>query len=755
MITRLFFFVFTFILLTAEAQTTIEVLDNEKKGMPSAHIIYSGLSTTKEKMNMVLTDNKGIAIIPLDFTKENPVFIISISYLGFKSIVKDTVKADSKLRFVLQEDEYSLDEFVVTAQYAPSSPDKSVYKISIINSEKIEAMAAVNLTDALSNQLNMRISQDNILGSQVSMQGLGGENVKILIDGVPMIGRTDGNIDLNQINLDNIERIEVVEGPMSVNYGTNALAGAINLITKKGSTQKWDAGIQAYTESIGKYNLTGSLNYRKGPNNIGLSGGRNYFDGWNPGDKPYSNDDPIADSTRFQQWKPKLQYLANFQYGYQLRSWNFRLKSDYFNEKITSKGLPRPPYHISAFDDYFYTFRFDNSIFANGSISENFKGNFIAAYNQYERIKNTYVTDLTTINQTLSENPDNQDTSKFDQWTFRGSVSNVNPNTKINYEVGYDINLEEGVGKRILDGKQSQNDFALYASAEYKPWINTVIRPGLRIAYNTSYQGPLIPSINIKQDIRKFSLRGSYALGFRAPSIKEQYFEFVDSNHNIVGNPNLKPENSNNFNVSAKYTSIFKNTLFKAELSGFYNSIENLITLANTSGTVYSYVNIDRFKTTGISGGIQMDLHHFKISLGASYIGRYNEFSDQVAQSVYNWTTEGQFNLSYEFKSIGLTTALFIKYQGALPSYAIGADDQVEELFVDAYTWSDFTIAKNLWKNQINLSTGIKNLFNIESVNSSVSSSSSGGVHTGGGSLPVGMGRSFFISLKYNFISKN
>jgi len=86
MITRLFFFVFTFILLTAEAQTTIEVLDNEKKGMPSAHIVYSGVSTAKEKMNMVLTDNKGIAIIPLDFTKENPVFVISISYLGFKSI---------------------------------------------------------------------------------------------------------------------------------------------------------------------------------------------------------------------------------------------------------------------------------------------------------------------------------------------------------------------------------------------------------------------------------------------------------------------------------------------------------------------------------------------------------------------------------------------------------------------------------------------------------------------------------------------
>ena len=67
----------------------------------------------------------------------------------------------------------------------------------------------------------------------MSVQGLSGENVKILIDGVPVVGRLNGNVDLSQINLTNIERVEIVEGPLSVNYGTNALAGTINLITKK------------------------------------------------------------------------------------------------------------------------------------------------------------------------------------------------------------------------------------------------------------------------------------------------------------------------------------------------------------------------------------------------------------------------------------------------------------------------------------------------------------------------------------------
>ena len=749
MIRRLAFLYFLLYPFFLEAQTTIEVLDNEKKGLPSAHIFYSGVQN-KEKY-MLLTDLKGLAEIPASFTIDNPKIIISISYVGYKKI-EDTLSIQAHLRFVMEEDQVTLNEVVVTGQYSPNNPEKSVYKISIINSEKIEAMAAVNLTDVLSNQLNMRVSQDNILGSQVSMQGLGGENVKILIDGVPMIGRSDGNIDLNQINLENIERIEVVEGPMSVNYGTNALAGAINLITKKGSAEKWDTGLQVYTESVGKYNLTGHINFHQGRHSFALNGGRNYFDGWNPGDKAYSNDDPIADSTRYQQWKPKEQYMANFQYSYQLKDWTLRYKSDLFTEKITNKGLPRPPYYISAFDDYFYTDRFDNTLFADGLISENFRGNFIVAYNIFERRKNSYVTDLTTISQSLSENPENQDTTRFKQWTLRGSIANINASKKINYEVGYDINIEEGFGKRIEDGSQGQEDYALYASAEYKPWRNTLIRPGLRMAYNSNYNPPLTPSLNLKQDIGKFTLRASFASGFRAPSLKEQYFEFVDSNHNIKGNPDLKAENSNNFNLSAKYTSLINTMLFKAEIAGFYNSIENLITLANITGTEYSYVNIDQYKTTGINSTIQMDIYQFKFSIGASYIGRYNEFSAAFDKASFNWTTEAQCNLSYYFIKAGVDLSLFFKYQGALPSYIIDENDFVQEVFIDAYTWSDFTIAKNFWNKQINITTGMKNIFDVQTINSTASS---GGAHGSAGTLPVGMGRTYFISLKYNFKSKS
>lgn len=749
MVIRLFSLLFVFFYVSAQSQTIVEVVDNEDLGLPNAHITYSNF--TKDQVNTVLTDKNGKAEIPSSFTDDNPEFTISISYIGFIKIENDTVNSNRPIRIVMQEDLISLDQFVVTAQYSPNNPEKAVHKISIISSEKIEAMAAVTLNDVLINELNMNISQDNILGSQVSLQGLGEENVKILIDGIPMVGRTAGNIDLNQVNMGNIERIEVVEGPMSVNYGTNALAGAINLITKKGGAQKWDAGIHGYTESVGKYNLTGHVNFHEGPHHIGISGGRNYFDGWNPDDKAFTNGEPIADSSRYQEWKPKTQYLLNFQYGYQHKNWNLRYKGDYFNEKITNRGYPN--YYLIAFDDYYYTNRLDNAVFANGSFSEKFRGNFIVAYNMYKRRKNTYLTDLTTLGQIVPEDPGLQDTTQFNQWTIRGNVSNVNVSTKINYEVGYDINLEEGFGKRIEDGRQTQNDYALFASMEYKPWETTIIRPGLRIAHNSNFDSPLIPSINVKQDVGKVAIRASYALGFRAPSLKEQYLYFFDSNHQIIGNPNLKAENSNNFSLSAKYTSLVNSTLYKIEVAGFYNSIKNLIDLLSLDGSeLYTYINIDEYKTVGASANFKVDFHHFKLSIGGTYIGRYNEFQDEVINDEFTWTPEVQFNFGYEFRSIGLTAALFLKYQGELPSFQPDENDFIEQVYIDEYAWADFTLTQLLWKKQINLSIGIKNIFNVESVQSGVND---GGTHSVTGARPIGMGRNYFASLKYIFKSKS
>jgi outer membrane receptor for ferrienterochelin and colicins len=87
----------------------------------------------------------------------------------------------------------------------------------------------------------------------MSMMGLSGQNVKILLDGVPMVGRqgTSNEINVNQIDVNSIERIEIIEGPMSVVYGADALAGVINIITKKAKKEKIAVTARLQEESVG------------------------------------------------------------------------------------------------------------------------------------------------------------------------------------------------------------------------------------------------------------------------------------------------------------------------------------------------------------------------------------------------------------------------------------------------------------------------------------------------------------------------
>ena len=464
-------------------------------------------------------------------------------------------------RIYITPSNLNLSEVVITAQYTPTAAEQAVQKIQIIDKEKIQQMGAVNMRDVLSNQLNVRLQQDNILGAGMSLQGISGENVKFLMDGVPLIGRLNGNIDLSQINVNNIERIEFIEGPLSVQYGTNALAGTINIITKNASTKKLITDVTGYYESIGTYNLSADANMYFKKHSLQISSGRNYFDGWNASEPAfYFPESRIADSTRFKQWKPKEQYFVNFGYSYTIKKLNFGLRSSYFDEKIINRGYPRAPYAETSFDDYYFTKRIDNHIYVNGKLSKSWSVNSLAAYNYYSRIKNTVYKDLTTLDETLSLNSSDQDTSRLTLLMSRASFVHKTDSSKLNYEIGYDVNYESALGKRIDNFLKYQGDYAAFATVEYKPIDKLILKPGVRYAYNTNYKTPIIPSLNLKWMLNEeHIIRASYARGFRAPSLKEMYFLFVDINHNIVGNVNLRSEQSDNYSLSYNYKTIFKN----------------------------------------------------------------------------------------------------------------------------------------------------------------------------------------------------
>ena len=116
--------------------------------------------------------------------------------------------------------EKTLEEVVITGQINNTNIDSSVYKVKIIGQSILEKDVFQTVADVINFETNLNLEQDNILGSGVNIQGISGQNVKILIDDVPVIGRLNGNVDLSQILLHNVYQIEIIEGPLSVSYGT-------------------------------------------------------------------------------------------------------------------------------------------------------------------------------------------------------------------------------------------------------------------------------------------------------------------------------------------------------------------------------------------------------------------------------------------------------------------------------------------------------------------------------------------------------
>lgn len=644
------------------------------------------------------------------------------------------------------QEDTNLETFVVTAQYKKILQEKSINKVKVIDKEKIDAIGAVNLKDVLLNETNIRINQDNVLGSSMSIQGLSGQNVKILIDGVPIIGRLNGNIDLSQINLNNVERIEIVEGPLAVNYGTNALAGTINIITQKKFSKKYSLSLNNYAETVGQYNTDLFVGYQIKNNSLGLSFGKYFFDGWDPSDPIYEIPSArTADTNRNKQWNPKDQEFSRLDYSLVLDSQSLRLYVNLYKEKITNRGNPRNPYFESAFDDYYNTFRKDIGLDYKKSF-ENCQLKILSSFNHYRRIKNTFYNDLTTLEEQLTINSSDQDTILFTQLMSRGNITkNLN---NIDFQLGYDFNHQSSEGRRIKADSNNLTDLAFFGSCEYQPVKNLILKPAIRVSYNNQYQSPVLPSFNIKYEYGKLIFRTSYGKGFRSPSLKELYFNFVDINHNIIGNTNLLAEYSNNFTANLQWKNDTKFGNIKIDGGGFFNDVKNLITLATSENNSqqYTYVNIGKFKTIGAQINTTFNFKPITFKIGLAHIGRYNNLSEEQEISLFNFSPELRSNIIYELKNYPLRFSAFYKYNGQLNGFYMGNNDEILESIIDDYHHLDFNITRGFKEKKIFWTIGAKNIFNVQSV----STTSSSGIHSSNlNSIPISWGRSFFTSLKF------
>jgi len=579
-----------------------------------------------------------------------------------------------------------------------------------------------------------------VFGTNLSIRGLGGENLKVLVDGVPVIGRLNGNLDLGQLNINNADHIEAIEGPMSVIYGSNALAGVLNIITKENKNVPLSVNINGLYESAGTYNINGAASVSRKRSVIGFSGGRNFFDGYtlNPEDRSMF-------------WRPKRQYMIDGYYVYSHPKYKIKYTSQFFNEYLLDKGNAFNPGF--AFDNHLTTVRFNNSLNLNTKIGEYRFVKVLAAYSIYDRARNKYIKNLHTLEETLTEGSGDQDTTRIDAIVARGELSKSSENSKFNYQLGIDINVETGSGGNIKGHKQI-GDYAGFLSVKYNPLHVLTVQPGIRFIYNTKYEAPLVYSLNVKYDITEhFTLRGSYARGFRAPSLKELYLYFVDVNHNVRGNENLEAEDSHNLLLVAGYIKEKGKATYGYDVEFFYNHINNAIELVGVglNKGLYTYRNVYQYISQGFQTEAFYNLYpYFEWRVGIVVTGRKN-FDDKEIDE-YNqffYRTDANSTLVYHFPKIDASISLFYKYTGRLELLFEDEEGVIQEGYMDDYHNLDLTLGKSFFNKSLKLTAGIKNLANVMSVDAL----SPGIGHSGGAaeSRPVAYGRSFFVGLSYNF----
>lgn len=656
----------------------------------------------------------------------------------------------------------TLDEVVITGQFAPQSIKNSVYRVRVIKQEQIKMRGATDIAGVLNTELGVRFSTDYTLGeTDIAIMGMSGQNVKVLLDGIPLVDRGGTKQSLSQIDINTIEKIELVEGPMSVVYGTDALAGVINIITKKGAgktplsitarIQEETAGtIYSPFANEGVHNEHLGINWQKNAWGVSVHGSRNAFGGWT-GNAAY----------RAKEWKPKDQYLAGASLQFRKQDMTAQYRLDYLNEDIYVPGALNPNNYRAKDADYI-TDRFTHTAQLDWRISHTWRLNAAASYQDYKRKTETYIIDQIDHTKERSNDAGEWDVSTFKTIFFR-STAQWTPSDFISFQPGIEIKSDRTTGQRI-EGKPVIDDYSIFLSSEIKPTSRINIRPGIRFSKNSVYDAPpVIPSINTKFSIsNSLDLRLSYARGFRAPSLRELYFYFFDASHSIQGNPNLESEYSNSFTGTVTWQpAALKQIGFSTTASGFYNDFNNRIGMAMGANQVYTYINIDKYKTTGFTIDNNITYKNLTASIGFSYIGRYNMYYEDPAfkdwgQAQFTWSPEINSNIIYRFPKLKMQAGLFYKFTGAMPAYQLGLDSTTNEPVIylaktEAWHQADFTVSKNVF-NQLTIQAGIKNLFDVTRLQNT--SQDTGGAHSSGGPVLTSYGRSYFVGLTYTWSKK-
>ncbi len=645
----------------------------------------------------------------------------------------------------------ALDDFVITAQYRPTHYKKAVHQVSVIDEKSIRDHAATRLDEILKTNAAVRLEEDNVFGSQLRMRGQSASNVAVLVDGVPVIGRLDGALDISQLSLQSIKRIEMVEGPMSNYYGNNAAGGVINLITQKSQLNVWSGEVKLKYETIGLTDISMGLSHQMGKWRIGLSGRYTDYDQYAVDSlrlvDTYTRENGSNYTLSRYPWNPKEQYGGGVSATFRPdENNNLTLKYDYNKEEVGDFGTVRRPQFDPYSNDAFYmTRRNDVAFLYKGILRDKYYVDFTLANNQYDRVvdEKRYYIETGSFDDELQSS----DSLNFDSWFSRLTVSKqLNPH--LDLSVGFNYKREQGMGDRILVPGTSDStrailhEKAIYTDLKYT-WSDFQLGLSARLTDNSSYDMHLTPAVVARYSLDKaWTLRGSYAHGYRSPSLKELYIEFIDINHHILGNTELKPENSKDVQLSLDYDD---DGAFTFGINMYQTIVSDRIAWFEFDQLKYRYENVNEYNTTGIKGKLGVGYGPIRYS-GSGSLSRWKVNLVTGDGSHTGNVFDMYHNLIVGTKDKLSSLMVNYRYIGSQPVFGEESDQAILKK-QEANHFVDVSVGRFFLDKKINIRIGVKNITDTRLAN--ISGTSTSIMHSDKEFRNTSRGRSLFVQGVY------
>ncbi len=534
----------------------------------------------------------------------------------------------------------SIQEVVVTGTGTQHLLKDAPVQTEVISGRQLQQYAGKSIEDILSGLTASFAFNENDMGSHLQMNGLGNSYVLILIDGRRLHGDNGGENDLSLIDPHNIEKIEIVKGASSALYGSDAIAGVINIITKKHREQ----GVMV--ENTSRFGSYGDIRQHNG---IALNFGKfssytnfqlQHSDGWqNTSEEALSQTEYHITDSRNKTVNRHTNWQIAEHLTYQLTP-KIELYAD---GSIYWKRIYRPCGKHPGVDVKTYDMQYNNASVSVGGKWKLNETDVITLDADWKRHAYKYVYTDTTLTDGYVNgrftnyypffpgDVDLQSDQRLTHITLKGVFRlPYQQQLSAGFDYRYDW-LEAPM--RVNGGKATDNTQALYVQDEWALLNPLYLTAGLRLTRNEGFGIRLTPKLSAMLKVKDLRLRATWSQGYKTPTPKELHYQYVRNMNGVLlylGNSNLKAQTSNYFGLSAEY-SIGNLTM---TLSGYYNKVDNMIALVTIPASeapgdlivqydprrVRQYQNMEDAKTYGVDFTARYQTKHFTVGGSYSYL---------------------------------------------------------------------------------------------------------------------------------------